>query len=839
MSYKLVIVESPSKCKKIEQFLNNLPTKDGIMIKYKCLASFGHIRELRGIESIDIHNNFAPTFTNCESKKEQIGKLKKAIKEANEVILASDDDREGEAIAWHLCQVFNLPIKTTKRILFHEITEPALHKAINNPSHINMLVVHAQMARQVLDMLVGYKLSPVLWQNVKDGLSAGRCQTPALRLIYENQNEIDKATGKQCYTITGYFTSNTIPFVLDREETEETAVQEFLKASVDHKHCYKECQLHTKVRAAPEPFSTSSMQQACSNDLHISPKETMSICQKLYEEGYITYPRTDSKTYSDEFLKLADAYIEETFGHESMRSESMRSESMRSESMRSESMRSESMRQHTTISAEEIKESAHEAIRVTHLECKNVEDVTDASRKKMDRVYQLIRRRTLESCMAAATVSVLLATITAPFNHTYHYTTEHIIVAGWKKVNKSAVDDNYYSYLQALTKNSIIHYKKIKANLHIKELKTHFSEARLVQLLEEKGIGRPSTFSSIVEKIQERKYVLKENIKGKLIKCVDYELAEKEMIKITLEKEFGNEKNKLIIQPVGIMALEFLLEHFDVLFQYSYTKQMEEDLDLVAKGEKVWHDVCRTCCDELEQHIAAMAKRGKERIRIDDNHTYMIGKWGPVIKVGGAAPQTPRIGAGASGVGVGASGADTSREAGTREAGGVGGAAPQFRAVKKDIDLNKLRRGEYTLEDILEKNDVMPSIGLYKEKPVYIKVGKFGKYLEWNGITHSLKHIKQPVDEITLEDVLEIVYDLHNEDGDGSGSNTNNKSGILRVISVDASIRKGKGNYGNYIFYKNNKMKKPRFLKLDGFTGNYLTCELSVLQEWFKRTYDV
>ena len=204
--YTLVIVESPSKCKKIEQYLNTKGT-------YKCIASYGHIRELPGLAAINIHNNFAPTFIECESKKDQIGKIRKAIRDADEVILASDDDREGEAIAWHLCEVFNLPIETTKRIVFHEITESALHRALAKPTKINMSIVHAQIARQVLDILVGYQLSPLLWKHVKDGLSAGRCQTPALRLIYENQREIDSTPGKQSYVVTGYFTNKMIPFI--------------------------------------------------------------------------------------------------------------------------------------------------------------------------------------------------------------------------------------------------------------------------------------------------------------------------------------------------------------------------------------------------------------------------------------------------------------------------------------------------------------------------------------------------------------------------------------------------------------------------------------------------
>ena len=479
----------------------------------------------------------------------------------------------------------------------------------------------------------------------------------------------------------------------------------------------------------------------------------------------------------------------------------MLAESMLAESMLAESMLAESMLQPTTTSSE----TAHEAIRVTHLECTSIDSEEQETEinvtKKMDKVYQLIQRRTLESCMSEATVSVLSATLTAPHNHEYHYTTEHIVFAGWKKVNMnksstSSDDDTadggkYYTFLQTLKQGSVIPSKKIKANVSIKGLKSHLTEARLVQLLEEKGIGRPSTFSSLVEKIQERKYVVKENVKGKTIKCVDYELNGKEVIKITIEKEFGNEKNKLIIQPLGIMTLEFLVSYFEDMFNYNYTKQMEDDLDEVARDKKKWVDVCQSCHDELERSMAAITKRGKETIRIDDTHTYMIGKHGPVIKV--------------------------------TCADGV-----QFKSARKDIDLNKLRRGEYTLEDILEQNNTTSnSIGLFKDYPAFVKTGKFGKYLEWNGITKSLKHLKQSADEITLDDVIDLLYDAEIE-----GAHT------LRSITDDASIRKGK--YGNYIFYKTSKMKKPRFLKLDGFSGgDYLTCDLTVLQGWFKDTFKV
>jgi DNA topoisomerase-1 len=292
--YNLFIVESPAKCGKIETYLG--PGN-------KCIASYGHFRELNGLQSINIHNNFEPKFIISESKQNQVNKIKKAIKDAKEVFLATDDDREGEAIAWHLCDYFELPVKTTKRIVFHEVTEIALTKAVKNYRYVNMALVHAQLARQILDVLVGFKLSPILWKNVKDGTSAGRCQTPALRLVYDNYKDIQASPGKKEYTVTGFFTVKNMPFVLKntfKDGNED--VTAFLKASIEFEHIYTCGELKDVVKTQPSPFTTSKLQQVASMRLHNSSKETMRICQRLYEEGYITYMRTDSPVYSQEFI---------------------------------------------------------------------------------------------------------------------------------------------------------------------------------------------------------------------------------------------------------------------------------------------------------------------------------------------------------------------------------------------------------------------------------------------------------------------------------------------------------------------------------------------------------
>jgi DNA topoisomerase-1 len=776
MSYTLVIVESPAKCKKIEQYLN-AGASASAAATYKCIASYGHIRELPGLAAINIHNNFAPTFIECASKKTQIGKIRKAIKEAAEVILASDDDREGEAIAWHICEVFGLPVATTKRIVFHEITASALQAAMTKPTTINMAIVQAQLARQVLDILVGYQLSPLLWKHVKDGLSAGRCQTPALRLIYDNQREIAAAPGKQSYVVTGYFTNKTIPFLLNHEETDELALQTFLTESLTFAHIYQAPRLHTKTCAAPQPFSTSTLQQAASNELHLSPKETMAACQSLYEAGYITYHRTDSQQYSEEFRVKITKYIQKTYGED------------------------------YTIESKKDKipadKQAHEAIRPTNIECT---ELNEDMHKRETRLYQLIRCRTLESCLPSATVSVLTALISAPRNYAYQLTCEQIVFPGWKIATvtgtaataSAAAAASTYTYLQALKPTITLPYKKIKAALHLTETKQHYTEAKLVNLLEAKGIGRPSTFASIIDKIQERNYVKKENVPGQQLTCTDYEVDSNGIIKThKQEREFGGEKNKLVITTVGILALEFLLKHFEPFFQYSYTKEMEDDLDLVVQSQLLWHKMCEKYYKELEHLSSSINERGKETIRIDAEHTYMIGKHGPVIKHVQIGDQKKQI--------------------------------VTFKAVRKDLDLNKLRKGEYTLAEVLYEALEAPAleqahIGLYQEKPVYIKVGKFGKYLEWNGINKSLKHLKMKPEEITLDDVIDLLFDTENE-----MENT-------RTISPDAAIKKGK--YGHYIYYKNKNMKKPRFLKLDGFSGgDYLTCDLSLLKVWFEKTY--
>ena len=796
MTHNLFIVESPAKCAKIEQYLG--PGN-------KCIASYGHFRELNGLQSINIHNNFAVTFIISESKQTQVNKIKKAIKEAREVYLATDDDREGEAIAWHLCDYFGLPVQTTKRIVFHEVTEPALKHAVQNYQYLNMPLVEAQLARQVLDVLVGYKLSPILWKNVKEGTSAGRCQTPALRLVYDNFKAIQASPGQKEYTTTGYFTTQNIPFVLNHhfpdlvneKDTDVINIEAFLTASQTHDHIYKCGDLRDSTKAPPKPFTTSKLQQAASTNLHTTPKDTMKICQKLYEEGHITYMRTDSNNYSPEFIAEAVEYIENEWGAEYV-GEKDKEEKDKEEKDKEDEKKSNKKKLEKNSDA--LKQEAHEAIRPTHPDVKALDEKVFSL--KECKMYQLIWSNALESLMAPAKYKGLTASITAPGMHLYKFSTEQVLFQGWRIVNGCEELSKEFAYLQTLKPHSLVKFKKITAKVSMKELKAHYTEAKLVQLLEEHGIGRPSTFASLIEKIQERGYVKKENVKGLSVKCMDYELTGHTITSVESEREFGNEKNKLVLKPLGIMVLEYLLEHFPKLFAYDYTKAMETRLDEIAHGQQVRAELCQECLHDLDGELKQIgeANKGKEKIRIDDTHMYVMGKYGPVLKC-----------------------TDINKDTAV---------AVTFKPVKPDLDLAKLRSGDYTLAEVLAEPSLEEKtgrlLGVYGEKEVLLRSGKFGWYLEWGTEKKALKVTLIEATALTLDDVLETLYDLENGD-----------SGVIRVISKETSIRKGKGKLDDYIFHKNKKMKKPKFLKLTGFKEDYRTCAIETFTAWLKKTYDI
>ena len=807
MSYTLVIVESPAKCEKIEKFLG---------AGYKVIGSYGHITHLSNLDQIDVKNNYKPNFAIIDTKKAQIEKMRKAIKGAKEVILATDDDREGEAIAWHIAQVFALPLETTKRIVFHEITERAIKHALANPRTLNLELVYAQQGRQILDLIVGFTITPLLWKyivsNSKNALSAGRCQSPALRLVYDNYKEIQESPGKLSFNSCGYFTSKNIQFTLNKNFDSHDTIKDFLEQSKTHKHSLTKAKERELIKNPPVPFTTSGLQQAANNNMHISPKDTMALAQKLYEGGYITYMRTDSKVYSEDFIEQGKNYISEKYRAEYIHPEINRliqnkdkilsnveeGEKDESKTAKSKKEKSKTAKSKKETTVENNAQEAHEAIRPTHIDLEAIPDSEETFSAKHRKLYKLIWTNSLESMMAPAKYLQLVVNINAPCDALYKYCAEENIFLGWKAVN-GAEEEKYYDYFQNM-KEEVINYKKITCKQTLKELKSHYSEAHLVQLLEQKGIGRPSTFSSLLEKIQERNYVTKQNVDGKKLEIIDYTLMDNAIIQEQGTKEFGNEKNKLVITQTGIFVIEFLIKYFSKLFDYDYTKSMEDELDNIAQGTKKYYELCDECYGFINDLIKtnnlaanANATNGPEKIQlaIDPKHTYLIGKHGPTIKY-------------------------------TKEDGTLG-----FYGVKKDIDINKLKAGHYKLEELIEtKEENNKLLGSFQNVPVYLKKGKFGYFLECGELRKSLNTVKinVPIKEIKIEDALTILNDRASEG-----------NSLVRRISNDLAIRKGK--YGDYIFYKTETMKKPQFLKLNDFNDDYTNCSLEFLNSWIKEKY--
>ena len=775
----LIIVESPSKCGKIENYLGP---------NYQCIASKGHIRELDGLKNIDVKNNYKPTFTIIKEKADHVSKMREIIQQypKENVILAADDDREGEAIAWHICDVFKLPTKTTKRIVFHEITQKAILEAVNNPTLLNMNLVHAQHARQILDILVGFKVSPHLWKHVRGGkknaLSAGRCQTPALRLVYENEKARLSSGAEKRYKTAGFFTSQDIEFNLGHEFEQEDEVESFLESSKSHKHILTLEKEKDVKKGAPKPFNTSRLLQAASNQLHTSPKQTMKLCQTLYQNGLITYMRTDSMKYAPPFLDTARKYIVQEYGGEEYVG-------------------------NLGVIENRDKENPHEAIRVTDIKLR---DIPTEGEGREGAMYRFIWRNTVESCMSDAQYKASTAKIRAPDVLScekskkvfYSHTIEIPHFLGWKKVAFKPTDQaelvGRKMFFQGLsvgeqpTASGIVPYSRIESKVVVRNKVAHYTEASLIQKLEELGIGRPSTFASLVETVQDRGYVKCGDVVGIPQKCVEFVLRSGEILdKHISEKSFGSEKNKLVVEPVGILCLEFLLQHFDHLFDYDYTKHMEEGLDKIAtyggkEEENPWFRICDECNNEIAELSKPVSKMDKEKYPLDEDHEVVFAQYGPSIKKTNDQGDTVYL--------------------------------PIKKGLK--IDLDKLRGGEYNLDDLLAFEN--ECLGQYNGCPLKLKMGKFGAYLEWGDERQAIREWKIALDEITETNATEYLEKMCSE--------PKKESPILRIFGKSMSVRKGK--FGVYMFYKTDSMKKPKFIPLKACPYEYETCNEKEMIDW-------
>ena len=523
----LVIVESPSKCKIIEGYLGD---------KYKVIASCGHFRSLTNLKQINLETmDIKYTIT----KSKIIKLLKDEIKYAKNVILATDNDREGESIAWHICDVCNLPL-TTPRIIFHEITKDEITNAIMNPTIINLNKVYSQKARQILDLYIGFTISPILWKFIQHKLSAGRCQTPALNMLYEQEKIIQSQTYNTNYKITGIFTNN-IEFKLSKSLTKEE-VQPFLELCKNYEFIVEKKDNKNVDYNPPSILITSTLQQRCSQYLSMSPKQTMSNAQILYENGLITYMRTETSGYSENFIEKISKFISNKYGSE-------------------------------YIGSPSSKVDTHEGIRVTNLSITSVSFDTG-----VNRLYEFIYKHTLQSCMTNAIFIHTNYEINVPMRHTMNYVSSYPKFYGWKIVNKDKNDNEDWSnYLNYVKKIQCI---KIEAKEQCEKLQLHYTESQLIHQLEKEGIGRPSTYVSILDSIE--KYIIKGRIESTTLDLNHYILSFNDNeIKTENEKKIIEEKNKLQITELGMKVIEFSYKYFNDIFDYKYTHNMELFLDSI------------------------------------------------------------------------------------------------------------------------------------------------------------------------------------------------------------------------------------------------------------------
>lgn len=516
----MIIVESPCKCNQISLYSG-----------FKCLPSLGHVRQLASVDGGE------PTYKLLHEKHLQ--KMKKELKhvDKNDIILGTDNDREGEAIAWHLCVVLNLPL-TTKRIVFNEITKAAVQHALLNPRTIDMNVVRSQQCRQILDYRIGYSISPYVWKHTDNRtLSAGRCQVPTLRIVYDH-----KVAPTFTYQTTAYCTKHNLPFTTTCMEDPLP----FLELSKSHAYAYTAD--HSAVSCnPPSPLSTSRVLKTMNSKHNTSPSETMNQLQHLYEDGKITYMRTDSTTYSDTFLEVIRPFIQSNYGVSSHIPDGVR--------------------------------GPHEAIRPTNLEVRALDG-------KYKRLYELIWRTTVESCMPPATYDVMTCKLTAPMEHEYTYSCRTIRTKGW---DFDSTPNPTYLFLTHVTN---VEPTKIISRVIDSSHSGHLSEGGVISQLEKHGIGRPSTYAALLDKIQERGYVKLQNIQGTTKQIIEHTLEQGVLKSATMEKVFGEEKHKLVIQPVGVSVVEFLNDKFHNLFAYEYTKHLEDQLDQIEKGDLCYKDVC-------------------------------------------------------------------------------------------------------------------------------------------------------------------------------------------------------------------------------------------------------
>ena len=744
MQKNLVIVESPAKAKTIEKFLGS---------DYKVLSSYGHIRDLKKKEfSIDT-DTFSPEYEIPEEKAKLVNELKSQAQKAETVWLASDEDREGEAISWHLYEVLNLKPEHTKRIVFHEITKPAILSAIEHPRNIDLNLVNAQQARRVLDRIVGFKLSPVLWKKVKPALSAGRVQSVAVRLIVEKEREIQHFTSESNYRVTAVFEipkdhTEIKAELSQRFKTEEEALA-FLENCKQGTFHIEDIATRPQKRTPSAPFTTSTLQQEAAHKLGFTVAQTMMIAQKLYESGKITYMRTDSVNLSSLCMNACIQVITDSMGAEYVKSRKYQTKSKGAQ-------------------------EAHEAIRPTYMEQTEIEGTPQEKR-----LYDLIWKRTIASQMADAELEKTNVSIQADnLSGTFVATGEVIKFDGFLKVYRETRDEDSDAaetesgLLPELNIGEVLNRKSMVATQRFSQHPPRYNEASLVKKLEELGIGRPSTYAPTISTIQQREYVTKGDKPGEEVAQTTITLHQDEIEKVTKQTVVGAERNKLIPTDVGIVVNDFLMQFFPEIMDYNFTADVEKKFDEVAEGKTEWTQLMKNFYQnfsplvEKTLSVKSEHKVGERQLGNDPKTNkpvfVKIGRFGPVVQIGSADDDEK----------------------------------PRFAQMKQGQSLETI-----TLEEALDLFKLPRLLGTFEDLDVTVGSGRFGPYVLHNKKYASIPKEIDPL-SITLQEAISLIIDKRKAEEERH----------IKKFAEEPELEILNGRYGPYLSYKGKNYRLPKAL---------------------------
>ena len=762
MQDNLVIVESPAKAKTIEKFLG---------ADFKVMSSYGHIRDLKKKEiSVDMQS-MQPSYVIPKEKEKLVSELKACAKKAKKIWLASDEDREGEAISWHLCEVLGLDEEKTSRIVFHEITKPAILAAIENPRHLDMNLVNAQQARRVLDRIVGFKLSPVLWRKVKPALSAGRVQSVAVRLIVEREREIQKFKSEPYYRINAVFaltnadgSQSEVKAELDKRFAGHDEAVTFLEACRNADFAVESVQKKPLKRSPAPPFTTSTLQQEAARKLGFSVSQTMMVAQHLYENGKITYMRTDSVNLSSLCIGAAKEEINNLYGEEYSQPRNF----------------------HTNSKGAQ---EAHEAIRPTYM---NNVDIDGTAQEK--RLYDLIWKRTAASQMADAQIEKTTVNISVTVDgkavssdgtlvdgddkHTPHFVANGEVVKfdGFLKVYRESTDDDdaqgdeFSHILPPMSDGDTLQRREITSTERFSQGPSRYTEASLVHKLEELGIGRPSTYAPTISTIQQREYVQKGDKKGEERTYTIDTLRGIQITNKTKKELTGNEKGKLLPTDIGTVVNDFLIENFPDIMDYNFTARVEQQFDQIAEGKEQWTDMMKGFDDKFEPTVekvinARAEHKAGERQLGDDPKSgrpvfVKIGRFGPVVQIGTADDEQK----------------------------------PQFAQLPADKRMDSI-----TLDEALELFKLPRTVGEFEGSEVVIGAGRFGPY-----VMHNKKYVSLPKGEdpmtVTLETAVRLIMEKRRQE----------EQRHIKTFPEDAKLEVLNGRYGPYIAYDGKNYRIPK-----------------------------